>query len=95
MSTTQDYLTPHIRLRQDGRFQAYSKYRNADGTWKQKTCLIPARFTSERSRRRYALEWWKELCRTTGMKEQKTPNTNASPSSGAFGNQSNEPNQKT
>ena len=95
MSTTQDYLTPHIRLRQDGRFQAYSKYRNADGTWKQKTCLIPARFTSERSRRRYALEWWKELCRTTGMKEQETPNTNASPSSGAFGNQSNEPNQKT
>lgn len=62
MSETHDYLTPQIRLREDGRYQAYSKYKNEAGAWKQKTCLIPQRLKSERARKRFAKDWWKALC---------------------------------
>lgn len=62
MSETHDYLTPQIRLRKDGRYQAYSKYKNENGEWKQKTSLIPQRLKSEKARWRYANLWWKALC---------------------------------
>ena len=62
MNRVQDYSTPQIRLRKDGRYQAYSKYKNELGEWKQKTCLIPQSLKSQRARKRYANEWWKELC---------------------------------
>lgn len=62
MSQSQDYSTPQIRLRKDGRYQAYSKYKNEVGEWKQKTCLIPRHLKSERARKRYADNWWKTLC---------------------------------
>ncbi|WP_156849036.1 tyrosine-type recombinase/integrase [Collinsella intestinalis] len=61
MPTAHEYLAPCIRQRKDGRLQAYSKYKDAQGEWKQKSCLIPQSITSKRSAKKYANEWWREL----------------------------------
>ena len=80
MPTAHEYLAPCIRQRKDGRLQAYSKYKDAQGEWKQKSCLIPQSITSKRSAKKYANEWWREL-RASESEDSPTPtdSTAASP----------------
>lgn len=55
------YSRPFIKKRSDGRYQGVSKYRDAKGTWRQRTCLVPKELTSKRSIRRYVNNWWSDL----------------------------------
>ena len=59
--------------------QAYSKYKDAQGEWKQKSCLIPQSITSKRSAKKYANEWWREL-RASESEDSPTP-TDSTPTS--------------
>lgn len=55
------YSRPFVKKRSDGRYQGVSKYRDAKGSWRQRTCLVPKRLTSERSIKRYVDDWWRRL----------------------------------
>lgn len=55
------YSEPFIAKRSDGRLQGVSKYKDEQGEWRQKTCLIPKRLTSQRSIKKYLREWWFDL----------------------------------
>lgn len=55
------YQPPFTRILKTGRVQACSKYKDESGNWKQKTCLIPKRYTSERSIKRYTMTWWRGI----------------------------------
>lgn len=55
------YSDPFMHVRKDGRMQGVTKYKDKNGVWKQKTCLIPRHLTSQRSVKRYLRAWWVEL----------------------------------
>lgn len=78
------YSRPFIKKRSDGRYQGVSKYRDAKGAWRQRTCLVPKRLTSERSIRRYVDDWWGRLDRPSTKQHVSTEEKMHDAESGTF-----------